>query len=107
MRTNWISGADRAATLKQLAAKLAKLNGWLQLQSSVTGDSDYPYHLALQRESDGVMAEDKAASYKGDGYQMMLQARGDTRTTPRWVDMCWRSTARKRAIDVSFTGRRQ
>jgi hypothetical protein len=32
IRTNWISGADAAATLKQVAVKLAKLNGWLQLQ---------------------------------------------------------------------------
>jgi hypothetical protein len=85
IRTNWISSADAAATLKQLAAKLAKLNGWLQLQSSVTGDSDYPYHLALQRVSDHAVAEDKGQTYKGDVYQMMLQARGDTRTSPRWV----------------------
>ncbi len=85
IRTNWVSAGDTAATLKQLAARLAKLNGWLQLQSSVTGDSDYPYHLALQRETDRVIVEDKGQSYKGDGYQMMLQARGDTRTSPRWV----------------------
>jgi len=85
IRTNWISGADAAATLKQVAVKLAKLNGWLQLKSSVNSDSDYPYHLALQREKDQAMAEDKGKSYKGDGYQMMLEARGDTRVSPRWV----------------------
>ncbi len=44
-----------------------------------------PYHLALQRESDHAAAEDKAKSYRGDGYQMMLQARGDTRASSRWV----------------------
>jgi hypothetical protein len=85
IRTDWVSGGDTASTLKQLANRLAKLNGWLQLQSSVTGDSDYPYHLALQREGDHTTAEDKGKSYRGDGYQMMLQARGDTRTGPRWV----------------------
>jgi Caspase domain len=85
IRTNWVAAGDAAATLKQLAAKLAKLHGWLELQSSVTADSDYPYHLALQRVSDGVAAEDKGSTYKGDSYQMMLQARGDTRTGGRWV----------------------
>jgi hypothetical protein len=85
IRTNWIAGADAAVTLKQLAVKLAKLNGWLQLKSSVNSDSDYPYHLALQREKDQAMAEDRGKSYKGDAYQMMLEARGDTRISPRWV----------------------
>jgi hypothetical protein len=77
-------GADTAITLKQLAAKLAKLNGWLLLPRA-TGDSDYPYHLALQRESDNVLAEDKGQTYQGELYQMLLQARGDTRTSARWV----------------------
>ena len=86
IRTNWIASSDAATTLKQLAEKLAKLNGWLQLQSSVTGDdSGYPYHLALQRVSDQTAAEDKGPTFKGESYQMMLQARGDTRTNPRWV----------------------
>ncbi len=89
IRTNWISSSaadgQTAAELKQLAAKLAKLNGWLQLQSSVTADLDYPYHLALQRETDLAIAEDKGSSYKGDLYQFVLQARGDTRTSSRWV----------------------
>ena len=70
IRTNWLSlpnatGGDAAATIRDLAVKLAKLNGWLQLQSSVSDDSDYPYHLALQRAGDGVIAEDKEPSYKG------------------------------------------
>jgi hypothetical protein len=86
IRTNWIESPDAGATLKQLATKLAKLNGWLQLQSSVTGDdSDYPYHLALQRVSNHAAAPDKGPTYKGEAYQMMLQARGDTRTSARWV----------------------
>ncbi len=95
IRTNWVpldkgSGTASpdeapAAKLNELAVKLSRLNGWLQLQSSVTGDSDYPYHLALQRIFDNVMAEDKGTSHEGDHYQMMLQAQGNTRTLPRWV----------------------
>ena len=88
IRADWVSapGGDAAATLKQLAVKLAKLNGWLQLlQSGAAGDSEYPYHLALRREADQAIAEDKGQSYKGDFYQMMLQARGDTRADPRWI----------------------
>ncbi len=57
----------------------------------------YPYHLALQRESDRVIAEDKGPSYQGDRYQMLLQARGDTRTSSRWVYVL--------AIDCQGTGK--
>lgn len=88
IRTDWVSpmGVDGAPSLRQLAVNLARLNGWLQLaQSGAAGDSDYPYHLALRREADQAMAEDKAQSRQGDVYQMMLQARGDTRTDPRWI----------------------
>jgi hypothetical protein len=88
IRTNWVSTADAtgaAATIKESAAKLAKLNGWLQLQSNENGDSEYPYHLALQRAADGGIAEDKGPSYQGEHYQLMLQARGDTRNGSRWV----------------------
>ena len=101
IRTDWApsaeaSGADTAAALKQFAAKLAKLNGWLLLPR-VAGDSDYPYHLALQRESDGAVAQDKGQTYQGDRYQMLLQARGDTRTAARWVYVL--------AIDCQGTGK--
>jgi hypothetical protein len=93
IRSDWVSSASSpdgpasgtASTLKQVAAKLAKLNGWLQLQSTVTGNSNYPYHLVLQRVTDRVVAEDKGSSYQDDQYLMMLGARGDTRTSPRWV----------------------
>jgi hypothetical protein len=88
IRTNWVStvnATDAATTMKESAAKLAKLNGWLQLQSNENGDSEYPYHLALQRTTDGGFAEDKGPSYKGDLYQLTLQARGETRNGSRWV----------------------
>ena len=85
IRTNWISDANTTATLKETAAKLAKLNGWLQLQSSESGDSDYPYHLAMQRKIDKVYIEDKGASHQGESYTLVLQAHGDTRTAPRFV----------------------
>jgi hypothetical protein len=86
LRTDWVGGEDTAANLKQLAAKLSKLNGWIQLlQSGASRDSQYPYHLALQRQSDQAIVEDKGKTYKGEHYQMVLQARGDTRTDPRWV----------------------
>ncbi len=101
IRTDWIPsiaapGDDTAATLKRSAAQLAKLNGWLLLPRAA-GQSDYPYHLALKRESDGVLTEDKSLSYPGDRYQMLLQARGDTRTGARWVYVL--------AIDCQGTGK--
>jgi hypothetical protein len=86
IRTEWASGVDTAATLTQFATRLAKLNGWIQLlQSGAAGGSGYPYHLSLQREGDSTLAEDKEKTYSGDVYQIMLQARGDTRADSRWV----------------------
>ncbi len=85
IRTNWVSGGDAAVTLKQTATQLARLNGWLRLKSSVTDDSEYPYHLVLQRESNRAIVEDREKSYKGEFYKLMLQARGDTRVSPRSV----------------------
>jgi hypothetical protein len=86
IRTEWASGVDTAATLTQFAARLAKLNGWIQLlQSGAAGGSDYPYHLSLLREADSTTAEDKGKTHADDVYQIMLQARGDTRADPRWV----------------------
>jgi hypothetical protein len=85
IRTNWVSGSDAADNLKQSADKLARLNFWLHLQSDENGDSDYPYHLGVQRLSDKALAEDRAASHKGEQYQLTLEAKGDTRTEPRFV----------------------
>jgi hypothetical protein len=87
IRTEWASGVDTVATLTQFAAGLAKLNGWVQLLQSgaAGGGSDYPYHLSLLREADSTTAEDKGKTHADDVYQIMLQARGDTRADPRWV----------------------
>src|SRR6202044_3636091 len=52
LRTDWVpmtqGGPDDptpASRLNDAAAKLAKLNGWLKLQSAVTGAQDFPYTL--------------------------------------------------------------
>ncbi len=85
IRTNWISGDGTAETLKQTAAALAKLNGWINLRSNGGDDPVYPYHLAMRRATDDVLAEDKSASHEGEGYRVVLQAEGDTRVDPRFV----------------------
>lgn len=85
IRTDWFSGAEAAESLTQSAEKLAKLNFWLHLQSSENSDSSYPYHLAVQRVKDDAFVEDKDASHKGEDYRLVLQARGDTRTEPRFA----------------------
>ncbi len=76
---------DTAVTLKQTATQLARLNGWLRLQSSVTDDSEYPVSPGFATGKNRAIAEDQGKSYKGEFYKLMLQARGDTRISPRWV----------------------
>jgi hypothetical protein len=85
IRNDWFSGADAGESLKQSAEKLARLNFWLHLQPGDQGDSSYPYHLAVQRVNNATFVQDKDASHKGEQYQFFLQARGDTRTDPRYV----------------------
>ncbi len=48
LRTDWIAGsADAAAALNEKARALARIRGWLTLESPPSQDS-FPYHLALR-----------------------------------------------------------
>jgi Caspase domain len=92
LRTDWVSldggaaqGNDPAQSLSDSAVKLAKLNGWLKLQSSVTGTKSFPYTLGLQRTSDNQPAEDGGKTYKDELYTFTLNGSIDAQTTPRWV----------------------
>jgi caspase domain-containing protein len=92
LRTDWVKvddgvplTADPATGLTTAAAKLAKLNGWLNLESSVDGSSDFPYTLGLQRVSDKKFASNNGDTYKDERYTLTLNGSIDAITTPRWV----------------------
>jgi len=92
LRTDWVpmtqGGPDDptpASRLNDAAAKLAKLNGWLNLQSEVTGAQDFPYTLALVRANDSTPAADGGSTYAGERYTLALNGSVDAVTQPRWV----------------------
>ena len=93
LRTDWVPMAPTgdadaptpASRLNDAAVKLAKLNGWLKLQSAVTGAQDFPYTLALVRASDKKAAADGSSTYAGEKFTMALNGSVDTVTEPRWV----------------------
>jgi hypothetical protein len=86
LRTDWVSaGPDATGALNDAAAKLTKLNGWLKLQSTVSGSTDFPYSLALMRVSDKKTAADGSSTYAGEEYTLALNGSVDAITTPRWV----------------------
>jgi hypothetical protein len=101
LRTDWIpmdgdAASNAPQSLTDAAVKLAKLNGWLKLQSSVTGATSFPYTLGLQRASDGEFAENGGKTYKNDLYNLTLNGSIDAVTKPRWVYVL--------AIDCQGTG---
>jgi hypothetical protein len=91
LRTNWVAmttGGEEptpASRLNDAAVKLAKLNGWLKLQSTVTGSQDFPYTLVLVRAGDQKTATDGGPTLEGEKYTLALNGSVDTVTTPRWV----------------------
>ena len=92
LRTDWVpmtqaatDGPTPASQLNDAAVKLAKLNGWLKLQSAVTGAQDFPYTLALVKVSDKTAAADGSQTYAGERYTLALNGSIDAVTQPRWV----------------------
>ena len=61
LRTDWVvqnrfSPTQLESTLTDSAIQLARLNGWLHLDSSALGgQAAFPYRLALRRKSDGEL----------------------------------------------------
>jgi hypothetical protein len=92
LRTDWVNvddgvalTADAAAGLTEAAGKLAKLNGWLNLESSVSGASDFPYTLGIERVTDKQFVNDGGKTYKDERYSLTLNGSIDAITAPRWV----------------------
>jgi hypothetical protein len=95
LRTEWAalqsgvaasSGKDTMEALTEAGIKLAKLNGWLTLQSTSVEATPFSYTLAMQRLSDKKMAADGGATYGNERYGMMLTNDGSRYVgLPRWV----------------------
>ena len=90
LRSDWVpaTGAasldDAARDLGELASRLAKVHGWLELPPGLQGSSNFAYHLALKRASDGVYAG-AAPAVDGEEYNLVLKSDRPGAVSPRWV----------------------
>jgi hypothetical protein len=85
LRTDWVSATQPEAVLTGSAVQLARLNGWLNLESSsLSGQADFPYRLGLRSMPGGPEIADGDATYQGD-YEMDLIAAGGGPAASRWV----------------------
>jgi Caspase domain len=85
LRTDWNPAVNAEVALTGAATQLAKLNGWLSLEStSVSGQTYYPYHLALRRASNKEEVVNGGATYAGP-YEIDLVADSTDAAESRWV----------------------
>jgi hypothetical protein len=90
LRSDWVPAAgaasldDAARDLSDLASRLAKVHGWLELPAGLQGSSSFTYHLALKRVSDGVYAG-AAPAVDGEEYNLVLKSDRAGPASPRWV----------------------
>jgi Caspase domain len=89
LRTDWVASSKDAPaelTLSSYAVQLARLNGWLHLgASSLNGQADFPYRLALRRDSEKQDVVDGGETYDQGAYQLMLVGNVRAAPSPRWV----------------------
>jgi hypothetical protein len=88
LRTDWILSAAANSTgqaLTDLAVQLARLNGWLHLESSsLSGQTGFPYQLVLRRLPEQQDVSEGGFTYPGK-YEMDLVATSHSSASPRWV----------------------
>ena len=96
LRTDWVvqdKTVPLESTLSDSAVQLARLNGWLHLESSsLGGQADFPYRLALRRAPEKGVAEKQATdvaeggkTYQKGDYELWLVGNAKTTASPRWV----------------------
>jgi hypothetical protein len=90
LRTEWVKVESDTTTLSAglttSALLLARLNGWLHLESTVTGAQSFPYTLGLKRIADSQFAADGGKTYQDERYSFTLNGSADTiDVEPRWV----------------------
>jgi hypothetical protein len=92
MRTDWAvlnSSVPLESTLTDSAIQLARLNGWLHLDSSALGgQAEFPYRLALRRVPEKPENQDVADggnTVEKGNYELLLAGKANAAVTPRWV----------------------
>lgn len=88
LRTDWVVPVEKVPleiTLSESAVQLARLNGWLHLESSLTGQEEFPYRLALRPASSKGLVNDGGKTYKEGKYELWLVRNGIDKVLPRWV----------------------
>ena len=90
LRTDWAipepeKKVSLESTLSDSAVQLARLNGWLHLESSRTGQEDFPYRLALRLEFGEEYVSEGGKTYKNGKYELWLLRNRMGTALPRWV----------------------
>ena len=88
LRTNWAEAdpsGSHIAALNDSAMQLARLNGWLSLESSpLSNRSDYPYKLVLHANAANRDIADGEPTFP-DLYDLVLTGSPDADANPRWI----------------------
>jgi hypothetical protein len=85
LRTDWVPATRPEVELTGSAVQLARLNGWLHLESSsLSGQADFPYQLALHRVSENQDLADGGNTREGN-YELALIGNSKAAVSPRWV----------------------
>ena len=89
LRTDWAVQDKTVAlenTLSDSAVQLARLNGWLHLESSsLGGHADFPYRLTLRRVPENQDVTDGGKTYQKGNYELWLAGDAKATPSPRWV----------------------
>ena len=89
MRTDWAVRNNTVpldSTLTDSAIQLARLNGWLHLDSSsLGGQAAFPYRLALRRVPENQDVADGGNTYQKGNYELLLVGSAKAAVSPRWV----------------------
>ncbi len=89
LRTDWLPDSNgAAASLDEKARTLARIRGWLTLESPPAADA-FPYHLALRNAETGAF-HTAGDVHGGENYKLFLQAdeaalKAAKNLTRRWV----------------------
>jgi hypothetical protein len=84
LRTDWTPQHGAESALTASAVQLARLNGWLQIGTSLTGQADFPYQLALRSTVNTEDVADNGPTHAGE-YQLDLVLSVRAPVEPRWV----------------------
>ena len=90
VRSDWIAAAPGNAStgslLEEKAVALARVNGWLTIESP-NGPGQFPYRLLLRNIKTGE-AKDSGTTRRGERYDLLLRRDPEidpTEIAPRWV----------------------